>query len=59
MYLQIDPARLLATTRQLRDRIRERFPQANLARVADELVNVTMEHSRRSAAIQRLSLIHI
>lgn len=53
MYLQLDPVQILATTQQLRSRIRERFPEANLAKVAEELVNVTRDHARRSAAMQR------
>ena len=56
MFLQLDAARILATTEQLRDRIRERFPDANLAKVADELVQVARTHAGRSKAIQRRSL---
>ena len=55
MFLQLDPARILATTERLRDRIRERFPTANLAKVADELVAVAKAHAARSALIQRAS----
>ncbi|MEQ1632712.1 MAG: hypothetical protein ABL997_10090 [Planctomycetota bacterium] len=55
MFLKLDAAQILATTERLRDRIRERFPTANLARVADELVVVTKSHTARSLQIQQPS----
>ncbi len=53
MFLELDPQLILATAERLRNRIRERFPTANLARVADELVAVTKAAAARSAAIRR------
>ena len=53
MYLELRADRIVETGEQLRDRIRERFPEANLGRVADELVEVAREHAVRSAAIRR------
>lgn len=53
MYRQLDPAKVIATIAALRDRIRERFPQANLGSVADELLAVAREHADRSSRIQR------
>lgn len=55
MFLELDAAEILATVERLRDRIRERFPAANLARVADELVGVTRANAERSRAIRRPS----
>ncbi|MGE3173471.1 MAG: hypothetical protein AB7O97_12675 [Planctomycetota bacterium] len=57
MFLELDAKHILATTERLRDRIRERFPEANLARVADELVDVSKAHAQRSAAIRRPSYL--
>lgn len=53
MYLELRADRIVETGEQLRDRIRERFPKANLGRVADELVEVAREHAVRSAVIRR------
>jgi len=49
----LDPARLLETIASLRDHIRERFPEANLGRVADALHGIAAAHAQRSAAIRR------
>src|SRR5688572_9337365 len=54
-YLELDAEQLLATTERLRDRIRDGFPDANLVRVADELVAVSRAHAARSAEIRRPS----
>jgi hypothetical protein len=51
----LDPERILATIDRLRARIRERFPAANLARIADDLHGIAREHTARSARIQRPS----
>jgi hypothetical protein len=53
MYRALDSSRIVATAERLRDRIRERFPGANLALVADELVGVARGHAARCAEIQR------
>jgi len=55
MFLELDAKQILATVERLAARIRERFPRANLARVADELVGVARSHAARSAAIRRPS----
>ena len=48
----LDPVRILATIGTLRDRIRERFPTANLGLVADELFGIARSHAERSARIR-------
>jgi hypothetical protein len=55
MFLELDGRQIVATAERLRDRIRERFPDANLARVADELVMVARTNTQRSIAIRRSS----
>ena len=57
MFLELDAKEILATVERLRDRIKERFPAANLVRVADELVGVSKAHAARSAAIRRPSYV--
>jgi hypothetical protein len=54
-FLELDSQQLLAPTERLRNRIRDGFPDANLVRVADELVAVSRAHASRSAAIRRPS----
>ena len=39
-YRSLDPVQIVETVARLRDRIRERFPEANLVRVAEELADV-------------------
>jgi hypothetical protein len=51
-YRQLDPSRVVATIATLRDRIRERFPHANLGAVAEELLEVARDHARRSHRIR-------
>ena len=41
MFRRLDPARIVATALQVQSRVRERFPDAGLARVAGEVVEVT------------------
>ena len=53
MYLELDPSRIVETGERLRDRIRERFPDASLASVAAELVTVARENAARSRLIRR------
>ncbi len=53
MFRQLDSARVIETVERLRDRIRERFPDANLGRVADDLVGLARAHAERCAAIAR------
>lgn len=53
MFHELDAGHILATSARLRDRIRERFPDASLARVADHLVEVARTNAARSAAIRR------
>ncbi|MCC6785810.1 MAG: hypothetical protein IT457_23385 [Planctomycetes bacterium] len=54
-FRQLDPERVIATIARLRDRIRERFPAASLAELADELLSVARDHARRSERIRRAS----
>ena len=42
MYLELRADRIVETGEQLRDRIRERFPKANLGRVADAFVFINL-----------------
>ncbi|MFO1078693.1 MAG: hypothetical protein U1E73_13295, partial [Planctomycetota bacterium] len=49
----LDPRRVLATIRTLRERIRERFPDANLGNIADDLIAIATEHAARSQRIRR------
>jgi hypothetical protein len=52
-YSALQPDRLIATIGTLRDRIRERFPHANLGAVADGLLAIATAHAQRSARIRR------
>ena len=56
MFLELRADCIVETGERLRDRIRERFPDANLGRVAAELVEVARKHAERSAAIRKPSL---
>lgn len=49
----LDPEKILATVGRLRDRIRERFPDAGLASIADDLYGIAKEHAARSERIRR------
>jgi hypothetical protein len=46
-YTKLDPAPIRTTIEQLRDRIRERFPDSNLGRLAAELKNVHIDPSAK------------
>ena len=50
-YRRLDAAHIVASLTQLDVRIRERFPNAGLARVCQDLVTITRENSSRAAAI--------
>ena len=52
-YTVLDEGRILTTIQRLHERIRERFPTASLAAVAEELVTVGKQHAARSLAIHR------
>ncbi|MCR9246325.1 MAG: hypothetical protein NXI31_14935 [bacterium] len=56
MFRELDAAKIITTVERLRGRIRERFPDANLGRVADDLVELARSHAERSAAIGRPAL---
>ncbi len=43
-YSKLDPAPIRATIERLRDRIRERFPDAGLSRIAAEMVEVARQN---------------
>jgi len=43
MYRRLDPARIIETARTLRARIGERFPEAGLLKVAEEVLTVSQE----------------
>ena len=57
MFLELRSDRIVETGERLRDRITERFPKANLGRVAVELVEVARKHAERSAAIRKPSAV--
>ncbi len=51
MYRSLDAEKIVDTVRLLRNRIRERFPEAGLGRVADDLVHVAEKAAVKSHAI--------
>jgi hypothetical protein len=53
MYRSLEPRRLIDTLQRLRNRIAERFPDASLVRVADDLLVVCRDAARRAASISR------
>lgn len=53
MYRSLDAGKIVETVRLLRDRIRERFPEAGLAKVADELLRVAEKSAVKAEAISR------
>ncbi|MBI3297089.1 MAG: hypothetical protein HYZ75_02920 [Elusimicrobia bacterium] len=53
MYRQLDPEKIIETAERLRARIRERFPDSSLSRLAAELVEVARNARERSAEIGR------
>jgi len=50
---RLDPERIIATVRSLRDRINERFPGSGLGRVADELLRIATVTAARVAWVGR------
>jgi hypothetical protein len=56
-YLSLDPARIIATAEALERRIRERFPDSGLGRVAGELVSVTREAAARAEKIRKPNFV--
>ncbi len=52
-YRRLDAARVVASLTQLEARIRDRFPEAGLARVCADLATIARETSTRAAAIGR------
>ncbi len=52
-YSRLDRTHLAATVGRLRDRIHERFPDANLVQVATELRRIVDAHGERSERIRR------
>lgn len=52
-YRRLDPQRLISSLSMLDARIRDRFPDAGLARVCEELISITEENSSRVAQIGR------
>lgn len=52
-YRRLDAARIVASLTQLDARIRDRFPNAGLARVCQDLIIITRENSVRAAAIAK------
>ncbi len=57
MYRRLDPAKIVETIGVLQRRIRERFPNAGLAGVADELLRVAQDAAEKSAAIARPNVL--
>lgn len=56
-YSQLDGAQLVRTAARLTNRIRERFPTADLVQVAAELQRIAEHHAARSEAIVRPSYL--
>ena len=53
MYLELDPKKIAETTRILRARVQERFPDAGLAQVAGEIHNIAARSAERSKTLAR------
>lgn len=53
MYRQLDPAKIVQTAQTLRNRIRERFPESGLSKLAAELHTVAEEGMGRTAWIEK------
>ncbi|MBK8974304.1 MAG: hypothetical protein IPM29_00100 [Planctomycetes bacterium] len=56
-FRRLDAARIIETIEKLRDRIRDRFPAANLGRVAEELLDIARSAAARSEQIRRPNLL--
>jgi len=52
-YTQLDETQIIRTIEQLRDRIAERFPQSNLRRVCEQLLQATRDVSDCAAFLRR------
>ncbi|MFN8390936.1 MAG: hypothetical protein U0136_11665 [Bdellovibrionota bacterium] len=52
-HRSLNPEKILSTVRTLRNRVRERFPQAGLVQVADELVAITEEAQELNERLRR------
>ena len=50
-YRRLDDARLIASLTLLDERIRERFPNASLARVCQDVIAITRDNTKRAATI--------
>jgi hypothetical protein len=53
VYRSLDAGKIVETVRTLRDRIKERFPEAGLARVADDLLHVAEKAAVSAEPISR------
>ena len=53
MYRSLDPAKIVETVSQLRNRIQERFPDAGLGRVAQDLLDVAQNAPMQAERIAR------
>lgn len=53
MYRTIRAEKVIETAQRLSERVRERFPEAGLARVADEILAVARETDERARRISR------
>jgi len=53
LYRRLDPARVLTTAERLARRVRERFPEASLAALSEEIAQVARENAARGADIRR------
>lgn len=53
MFRELDAGKIVATIALLQQRIHERFPAANLAGIAGELLQTAHDHAARSRAIRR------
>jgi hypothetical protein len=53
VYRNLDAEKIVETIRQLRNRIQERFPQAGLGRVAEDLLHVAEKSAVKADAISR------
>jgi hypothetical protein len=52
-YRRLDAAQLVSSLTQLDARIRDRFPNAGLARVCQDLMTIARENTSRAAAIEK------
>jgi hypothetical protein len=56
VYRSLDAARVIETADRLARRIRERFPDANLGRVAEELARIVKDSHERAVGLTRPNL---